>query len=213
MLFKCCNKYVRKFGKLSSDHRVQKGQFSFQFQKRAGLKNVQTTRQLHSLPMVRLCSKSFKLGFSSTWIKNVQVYKLGLEKGRGARGKFSTFAGSQRKQGFQKNICFIVYMKAFVCVDHNKLCKILKEMGIPDHLTCLQRNLYAGQVEKWEPYMQQLTGSKLGEEYEKAVYCHLFCLTYMQSTSREMLGWMSYKLESRLPGEISITSDMQTIPL
>ena len=65
-----------------------------------------------------------------------------------------------------------------------------------------------------EPDMEQQTGSKLGKEYVKAVYCHPAYLTYMQSTSREMLGWMKHKLESRLLGEISITSDMQmTSPL
>ena len=60
--------------------------------------------------------------------------------------------------------------------------------------------------------MEQQTESKLGKEYVKPVYCHLAYLTYMQSTSGEMLGWMKHKLESRLPGEISITSDMQTTP-
>ena len=70
------------------------------------------------------------------------------------------------------------------------------------------------QVKKWqlEPDMEQWTGSKLGKEYPKAVYCHPDYLTYMQSTSWETLGWKKYKLESRLPGEISITSDMQMIP-
>ena len=63
-----------------------------------------------------------------------------------------------------------------------------------------------------EPDMEQLTGSKLGREYEKAVYCHPAYLTYMQSTSCKMPGWMNHKLESRLPGEISITSDMQMTP-
>ena len=60
--------------------------------------------------------------------------------------------------------------------------------------------------------MEQWTGSRLGKEYIKAVYCHPVYLIYMQSTSCEMLGWMKHKLESRLPGEISITSDMQMIP-
>ena len=60
--------------------------------------------------------------------------------------------------------------------------------------------------------MEQQTGSKLGKEYVKAVYCHPAYLTYMQSTSWEMLGWMKHKLESRLPGEISTTSDMQMTP-
>ena len=60
--------------------------------------------------------------------------------------------------------------------------------------------------------MEQQTGSKLGKNYVKAVYCHPAYLTYMQSTSHEMPGWMKHKLKSRLPGEISITSDMQMIP-
>ena len=63
-----------------------------------------------------------------------------------------------------------------------------------------------------EPDMEQQTGSKLGKEYIKAVYCHLTYLTYMQSTAWEMLGWMKHKLESRLPGKISIISDMQMTP-
>ena len=67
-------------------------------------------------------------------------------------------------------------------MDHNKLWKILKEMGIPDHQTCLLRNLYAGQ-EATEPDMEQRTGSKLGKEYVKVVYCHPAYLTYMQNTS------------------------------
>ena len=63
-------------------------------------------------------------------------------------------------------------------------------------------------MEKWTVY-----GSKLGKEYVKAVYCHPAYFTYIQSTSCEMLGWKKHKLESRLPGEISITSDMQLLPL
>ena len=62
-----------------------------------------------------------------------------------------------------------------------------------------------------EPYIEQLTGSKLGKEYDKAVYCYPVDLTYMQSTSCKMLGWMSYKLESTFPGEIATISDMQMI--
>ena len=68
-------------------------------------------------------------------------------------------------------------------MDHNKLWKILQDMGIPDHLTCLLRNLYTGQEAALEPDMEQQTGSKLEKEYIKAVYCHPAYLTYMQSTS------------------------------
>ena len=96
-------------------------------------------------------------------------------------------------------------------MDHNKLWKILKETGIPVNITCLLRKLYAGQ-EAIELDMGQQTGSKSGKEYVKAVYCHPAYLTYTQSTSCEILGWMKHKLESRLPGEISITSDMQMTP-
>ena len=85
-------------------------------------------------------------------------------------------------------------------------------MGIPDHLTCLLRNLYADQEAKLELDMEQQTGSKEEKQYIKAVYCHPAYLTSMQSTSQETLGWKKHKLESRLPGEISITSDMQMIP-
>ena len=83
--------------------------------------------------------------------------------------------------------CFIDYAKVFDCMDHNKLWKILPKMGISDHLSCLLRNLYAS---------------------------HPAYLTYMESTTREMPGWMKHKLESTLLGEISIISDMQmTVPL
>ena len=88
---------------------------------------------------------------------------------------------------------------------------MLQEMGIPDHLTCLLRNLY-GDQEATETDVEQQTGSKLGNEYIKAEYCHPTYLTSMQSTSCEMLGWMKHKLESRLLEEISITSDMQMTP-
>ena len=97
-------------------------------------------------------------------------------------------------------------------MDHNKLWKILKEMGIPDHLTCLLRNLYAGQ----EATVRTGHGTKdwfqIEREYVKDVYCHPAYLTSMQSTSGEMLDWKKHKLESRLPGELSITSDMQMTP-
>ena len=116
---------------------------------------------------------------------NFQMFKLDLEKAEEPEIKFPTSTGSLKKQESSRKMsyfCFISYTKAFDCVDHNKLWKILKEMGIPDHLTCLLRNLYAGQ-EETELDMEQQTGSKLGKEYVKAVYCHPAYLTYMRSTS------------------------------
>ena len=108
-----------------------------------------------------------------------------FRKGRGTRDQIANIRWIiEKAREFQKNInfCFTDYTKAFDCVDHNKLWKILKEMGIPDYLTCLLRNLYAGQ-EETEPDMEQWAGSKLGKEYIKAVYCQLAHLIYMQSTS------------------------------
>ena len=85
-------------------------------------------------------------------------------------------------------------------------------MRIPDHVTCLLRNLYAGQEAKVRTGHGTTDWFQTEKEYVKVVYCHSAYLTYMQSTSGEMLDWKKHKLESRLPGEISITSDMQMIP-
>ena len=117
---------------------------------------------------------------------------------------------------YRKNIyfCFIDYAKAFDCVDHNKLWKILKEMGIPDHLTCLFRNLYAGQ----EATVRTGHGTRDWFQIGKGVRqgCILSpCLFnfYAEYIMRNTLNWKKHKLESRLLGEISITSDMQMTPL
>ena len=115
-----------------------------------------------------------------------------------------------RRIGICSTLVLLYWLcKAFACADHNKLWKILKETGIPDHLTCLLRKLYEVRKQQLELDMEQQTGFNV-----KAVYCHPAYLTYMQTTSWETLGWKKHKLESRLPGDISITSDMQmTTPL
>ena len=114
------------------------------------------------------------------------MFKLVLEKAEEPEIKLPTSDGSWNKQeSSRKNIyfCFIDYAKAFDCVDHNKLRTILKEMGIPDHLTCLLRNLYAGQEATVRLGKEQQPGSKYKKKYVKAVYCHPAYLTYIQSTS------------------------------
>ena len=200
MLWKCCTQYPSKFGKLISVHRTRKCQSSFQSQRKARPENAQTTAQLHSSHMlVKQCSKFSKPAFNRMWTVNFQMSKLRLK-----RAEEPTSAGSSKKaREFQKNIyfCFIDYVKAFDYVDHNKLWKIL-EIRTPDHLTSLLRNLYAGQEATVRSRHGQQTGSKLGKEYVKAVYCHPAYLTYVQSTSWERPGWMKHKLESRLLGEI-----------
>ena len=110
----------------------------------------------------------YKLDF-----KEVPDVQAGFQRGRGIRDQIANICWIMEKaREFQKNIyfCFIDNAKVTDCVDHNKLWKILKEMGIPDYPTCLVRNLYM--VKK-----AQLTGSKLGMEYSKAAYCHLVHLT------------------------------------
>ena len=118
----------------------------------------------------------------------------------------------EKAREFQKNIYFgfIDYAKAFDCVDHNKLWKILREMGIPDHLTCLLRNLYAGQ----EATVRTGHGTdwfQIGKGVHQGCILSPCLLTYAEYIMRT-LDWKKHKLESRFPGEISITSDMQMTP-
>ena len=118
------------------------------------------------------------------------MFKLVLEKGEEPEIKLPTSAGSWKKEEFQKNIyfCFIDYAKAFDCVEHNKLWKILKEMGIPDHLSCPLRNLYEGQKATVRTGHGTADWFQIGKGDVKAVYCHPACLTYMQSTSGKTVG-------------------------
>ena len=99
-----------------------------------------------------------KPDFSNMWTVNFQIFKLVLEKAEEPEIKLLI----EKTREFQKNICFcfIDYAKAFICVDHNKLWKILNEIGILDHLTCLLRNLCTGQKQQLELDMEQQTGSK-----------------------------------------------------
>ena len=117
--------------------------------KKGNAKECSTTTQLHSSHMLaKECSKFSKPGFNSTSTENFQMFKLNLEKAEEPEIKLPKYTGSLKKQeSSRKNIyfCFIDYAKAFDCVDHNKLWKILKEVGLLDHLTCFLRNLYAGQ--------------------------------------------------------------------
>ena len=147
MLLKCCTQYISKFGKFSSGCRTGKRQFSFQFQRRAMLKNVQATTQLSSFNrLVRFWSKSSKLGFSSTWTKNFPDFKTWFRKGRGTRDQIANIRWIiEKAREFQKNICFIDYAKAFDCVYDKKTVENFERDRKPDHLTCLLRNLYVGQ--------------------------------------------------------------------
>ena len=118
----------------------------------------------------------------------------------------------EKAREFQKNIsfCFIGYAKAIDCVDYNKLWKILKDVGIPDHLTCLLINLYEDQEATVRTGYGKRDWFQIGKRVDQG--CHPAYLTSMKSTSGDMLGWMKHKLGLRLLGEISITSVMQMTP-
>ena len=105
--------------------------------------------------------------------------------------------------------CFIDYAKAFHCVDHNKLSNILKRWKYQTTWAASWEICRQVNMQQLEVDMEQQTGSKQGKEYVKAVYCHP---AYMQSTSWEMLDWMRHKMESRLPGEMSVASYTQMTP-
>ena len=141
---------------------------------------------------------------------------IDLEKAEKPEIKLPTSVGSWKKQENSRKTSTSASLTTLkpltVWITTN--WKILKEMGIPDHLTCLLRNLYAGQeATVITVRMEQQIGCKLGKNYIKAVYCHLAYLTSMQSTSCKIPGWMRHKLESRLQGEIAISSGMQMTPL
>ena len=144
------------------------------------------------------------------------MFKLVLGKAEEPKIKIANICWIIKKaREFQENIyfCFIDYAKAFDYADHNKLWKILKEMGIPDHLTSFLRNLYSGQEATVRTGHGTTDWFQIRKGYVKSVYGHPAFLTSMQTTSWETLGWRNHKLESWLPREISITSDMQMTPL
>ena len=147
MLLNCCTQYASKFGKLSSDHRTEKV-FSFQSQRKAMPKNAQTTAQLHtSHTLAKKCSKLSKSDFNSTWTVNFQMFKLDLKKAEEPEIKLPASVTSLKKQeSSRKTSTFALFTMAkplTVWITTN--WKILQELGIPDHMTCLLRNLYAGQ--------------------------------------------------------------------
>ena len=137
-----------------------------------------------------------------------------FRKGREPEIKLPTSTGSWKKQESSREtsisalLTMLKPLTVWITTNYGKFL----ETGIPDHLTCLLRNLYAGQEATVRTGHGTMDWFKTGKEYVKAIHCHPVYLTFMQSTSCEMPDWMKYKLESRLPGEILVTSDMQMTP-
>ena len=140
--------------------------------------------------------------------------QAGFRKGRGTRDQIATSAGSSKKQESSRktSISTLLTMPKSLTVWITTNWKILKGMGIPDHLTCLLRNLYAGQEATVRMRHGTMDWFQIGKGVHQGCILSPSYLTYMQSTSCEMPGWMKPKLESRLQQEISITSDTQMPP-
>ena len=138
-----------------------------------------------------------------------------VRKGRGNKDQIANIwwvMGKARE--FQKNIyfCFIGYDKAFDCVDHNKLWKILKELGIPDHPTCLLRHLYVGQKATVRIGHGTTDWFQIGKGVRQGCILSPCLFNFYAEYIMRNAGLGETQLESRLPGEISITSDMQMTP-
>ena len=149
------------------------------------------------------------------WTVNFQMFKLDLETAEEPEIKLPTsFDHWKSKEKSRKTFYFyfIDYAKAFDCMDHNKLWKILQEMGIPDHLTCLLQNLCASQEATVRTGHGRTDWFQIGKGVRQGCILSACLFNLYAECIMWNAGWMKHKLESRLPGEISITSDMQMTP-
>ena len=144
----CCTQYVRKFGKLSSGHRTGKGQFSSQSQESNPKECSNYCTIAHISHTSKIMLKILQARLQQYVNRELPDAQAGFRKGRGTRDQTANICWIiEKARELQKNIyfCFIDYAKTFDCEDHNKLWKILQEMEISAPLTCLLRNLHAGQ--------------------------------------------------------------------
>ena len=149
------------------------------------------------------------------WTENFQMYKLDLEKAEEPEIKLPTFFGSLKKQENSRKTSTsvsLITLKPLTVQITKYSEKFFKRWEFKTTLPASWETYMRAKKQQLEPDIEQQTGSKLGKEYVKAVYCYPTYLTYMHSTSHKMLGWVKHKLESRFWGEMSITSDMQVTP-
>ena len=215
MPIKCCTQYASKLWKTQQWPQDWKRSVFIPIPKKSNAKECSnyrtialishTSKVIHKIPQARLQQ------YVNCKLPDVQA---GFRKDRRNQRSNCQHPLDHRKSKriLEKHLLLLYWLcQSFNCVDHNKLWKILQEIGIPDHVTCLLRNLYAGK-EARVGTRHGTDCSKSGEEYVKQVNFHSAYFTYMQSISCKMPAWIKYKLESTLPGEISITSDMQMTP-
>ena len=216
MLWKCCTQYASKFWKFQQRPQDWKRSVFSLIPKKG---NAKECSNYHTIALISHSSKVMLKILQARLQQYVNCelpyVQAGFRKGRGTRDQIANICWIMEKaREFQKNIsfCFIDYAKAFVWITIN--CgKFWKRWEYQTTWPAFWETCMQVRNQQLALDMEQQTGSKSGKEY-KAAYCHPAYLTYMQSTSRETLGWKKHKLESRLPGEIPITSEMQmTLPL
>ena len=208
MLWNCCTQYARKFGKFSSARGLEKVSF-------------------HSNPKLRQCRRMLKLPHNCTHLTHYKVMlkilqarlqqymncelsgvQAGFRKGRATRDKIANIHWIMEKaREFQKDIYFyfINCAKAFDRVDHNKLWKILQEMGIPDHLTCLQRNLYAGQGATVRPRHGTTDWFQIGKGVHQSCILSPWLFNFYAEYIMRNAGLEETQVGIKIAGEISIT--------
>ena len=212
MLWKCCTQYASKFGKFSSGHRTGKGQFSFQSHRKA-IPNYRTIALIPhaSKEMLKILQARLQQ-YVNQELPDIQA---GFKKDRGTRDQIANICWIiEKAPELQKNIyfCFIDYAGAFDCVDHNKLWNILQDMGIPDHLTCLLRNLYAGQEATGRTGYGTTDWFQIGKGLHQGCILSPCLFNLHAENLMRNAGLEESQAGIRLQGEISITSDMQMTP-
>ena len=214
MLVKCHTQYASKFGKLSSGHRTRKVQFSFQSQRKAMPKNDQTSLISIKLHASKVILKILQARLQQYMYWEFPDVQAGFKKGRATRDQIANILWIiEKARGFQTKIsfCFIDYAKDFMWIT-TKWGKSLKRWVYQTTWPASCETCMQGKKQQLELDVEQWTGFQIGKGVSQGYILSLAYLTYMQSTSWEILGWIKHKLESRLPGEISITLNMQMTP-
>ena len=191
MLWKCYSQYASKFRKLSSGHRTGKGQFSFQSRRRAMPKNAQTIVQSCSFHMHKVILKILQARLQQYLNREFPDVQDGFIKGRGTRNQTAIIHGSRRKQGSSRKASVsdsLTTLKPLTVWITTNCGKFLKRWEYQTTLPVSWQVYMQVKKQQLEPDMEELTGSKLEKEYNKAVYCHPAYLAYMQSTSCKILG-------------------------
>ena len=211
MLSRCCIQYASKFGKLSSSHRTGKGVFISILKKG----NAKECSNYHTIALIshaiKVMLKILHLGINSMWTENFQMFNLDLEKAEPPEIKLPKSVDSLKKQESSRKTstsASLTMLKPLTVWITTNCAKFFKRWEYQTTLPASWEICMQIKKQQIEPDTEQWTGSKLGKECIKTVYCHLTYLTSMQFTSCEMTGWMNCNLELQFPWEIPTSPDM-----